>query len=407
MINYSYALQLANDSNPYYVDNPDMFIKLLNRVIENPQHYAPTKSVNQPLRNWMNEMTYDLKIYKVNIQTFVILQGITKLPCCHYCGKTLDDKNFKNIYYGFHDFCCGKCRAKWDSDHWTQERHQQLSNAVRRGYQNMSQEKKLQLSKRISDSLHSRTPEQKKCTIDAYKQTCANRTKEQKAKISKHISDAYHNMIAEQKELKSKHLSYSLRNMDVEKKKLKNRRIGQKNHQNWINKTEAEKEAYREARRIAAENRTQETIDRMVDACNRTKRKNKSFNTSKPEEDAFQKLVTLFGINDVIRQYNCSRYPFNCDFYIKSRDLYIECNYFWHHGGHWFNEKDEEDLKKLQKWRLHNSKNYRKAIYVWTDLDIRKRNIAQQNNLNYIVFWRKEEFNDWISKEQGKQNEIA
>ena len=43
---FSYTLDLANCSNIYYVSNPTMFNELLNRVINNPQHYAPIKSSN-------------------------------------------------------------------------------------------------------------------------------------------------------------------------------------------------------------------------------------------------------------------------------------------------------------------------------------------------------------------------
>ena len=343
-------------------------------------------------------VTHHLKILKVNAQTFIILQGIIKLPFCKQCGKTLNDKNFKNIYHGFRDFCCGKCRAKWDIDHWTQERHQRLSNAVKRGYQAMSHKERLQLSKNISSRLHDRTPEQKKHTIDAYKQTCANRTSEEKTIVSKHISDAYHNMSDEQKAIRRKHISDALQNMDESKKQHRNMLIGQKNHSNWLNKTDEEKEAYREARRIGAANRTQETINKMVDACNKTKRQNRSFNKSKPEEDAFQKLTIAFGNSNVIRQYKCDRYPFNCDFYIKSLDIFIECNYFWQHGKHPFNPNCKDDLDIVKKWKFKSNEHnaYERAIYVWTQLDVKKQQIANDNKLFYKAFYSTKEFDEWL-----------
>ena len=37
-------------------------------------------------------------------------------------------------------------------------------------------------------------------------------------------------------------------------------------------------------------------------------------------------------------------------------------------------------------------------IYTWTILDLKKRNIAQQNNLNYIEFWNINEVKEWINK---------
>ena len=113
----------------------------------------------------------------------------------------------------------------------------------------------------------------------------------------------------------------------------------------------------------------------MVAACNKTKKKNKSFSTSKPEEDAFYMLVDAFGVDSVIKQYKCSRYPFNCDFYVKPLDLFIECNYFWQHGRHPFDNASKADIAILEKWksrcRKHNA--YERAIYVWTQLDVRKQ----------------------------------
>lgn len=59
-----------------------------------------------------------------------------------------------------------------------------------------------------------------------------------------------------------------------------------------------------------------------------TKKKNHTFNTSKPEEEYYKMLCDKYGEQDVERNYNKdSRYPFLCDFYIKSLDLFIECNY--------------------------------------------------------------------------------
>lgn len=56
-----------------------------------------------------------------------------------------------------------------------------------------------------------------------------------------------------------------------------------------------------------------------------TKRKNNSFNSSKAEIQLQKKLVEVFGKCDVVRQYfDRERYPFKCDFYIKSIDLFIE-----------------------------------------------------------------------------------
>ena len=125
-----------------------------------------------------------------------------------------------------------------------------------------------------------------------------------------------------------------------------------------------------------------------------TKRKNGTFNKSTLEDMSYTLLKEKY--NDVIRQYRSKLYPFNCDFYIPSLDLYIECNYFWTHCGHPYNENNKNDQIKLNQWKDNNTKFYNNAITTWTIRDVNKRNIAKQNNLNYIEFWNIKEFTEWI-----------
>ena len=42
------------------------------------------------------------------------------------------------------------------------------------------------------------------------------------------------------------------------------------------------------------------------------------------------------------------------------------------------------------------------AIYVWSNLDTRKREIAKENNLNYLEFFNKEEFMNWFNQQESK-----
>lgn len=125
-----------------------------------------------------------------------------------------------------------------------------------------------------------------------------------------------------------------------------------------------------------------------------SKKKNNTFNTSKPEDKFYKFLVAKYGIADVFRQYyDKERYPFDCDFYIKSKDLFIELNFSWTHGGHPFNKTNSEDLKTLTLWeeRSKNSDYYKNAIDVWTRRDLIKFEVAKNNNLNYKVFYNEEE----------------
>jgi len=124
-----------------------------------------------------------------------------------------------------------------------------------------------------------------------------------------------------------------------------------------------------------------------------TKRKNHSFNISKKEAKSYLLLKSVF--NDINYQYKSNEYPFYCDFYIPSINTYIECNYHWTHGGHPYLET-KQDLMKINEWKSKNSKYYNNAIITWTIRDVNKRNIAKENNLNYIEFWNIEELKCWL-----------
>lgn len=132
-----------------------------------------------------------------------------------------------------------------------------------------------------------------------------------------------------------------------------------------------------------------------------TKMEHGTINDSQPERDVYRALIEKFGKDDVFPQYRSDRYPYKCDFYIKSSDLFIELNIYWMHGGHWFDENNEDDLAKLQVWLVSGKPSYERAVYVWTQNDLDKKRTAEKNNLNYIVFWKQDlsDFNEWLEKQ--------
>lgn len=131
---------------------------------------------------------------------------------------------------------------------------------------------------------------------------------------------------------------------------------------------------------------------------NDTKRRNHTFGTSKPEKELEIELRKLFP--DLKTQYKSEVYPFACDYYIPSLDLYIEYNGIWTHGGCFYDENNEENRNTLEKWEhlSEHSKFYEIAIYVWTQRDILKLNTALENNLNYIAWFNEEQAYDWIER---------
>ena len=87
-----------------------------------------------------------------------------------------------------------------------------------------------------------------------------------------------------------------------------------------------------------------------VDKIFSTKKKNKTFSTSKAEKEIGTKLKELYP--DLKTQYKSDVYPFACDYYIPSLDLYIEYNGTWTHGGHFFDKDNHNDLQVLEYGRV-------------------------------------------------------
>lgn len=136
---------------------------------------------------------------------------------------------------------------------------------------------------------------------------------------------------------------------------------------------------------------------------NNTKRENHSFNKSKEEDVVFELLLEKYYV--VMRQYRSTEYPFSCDFYIPSLNLYIEYNGSQYHCGHPFNKEDVNDIKKIEELKHKNDElvkrngkksQYAMMLYTWTDLDVRKRNIAKEHNLNYKEFYTVKEVKEWL-----------
>lgn len=124
-----------------------------------------------------------------------------------------------------------------------------------------------------------------------------------------------------------------------------------------------------------------------------TKRRNGTFNTSTAEERFYLVLCEKYGKENVARQYKEKRYPFFCDFYIKSLDLFIELNISWTHGGHPFDSESRADKETLLKWqeKAKTSKYYKNAITTWTTRDTAKMATAKANKLNYITYYKESE----------------
>ena len=126
-----------------------------------------------------------------------------------------------------------------------------------------------------------------------------------------------------------------------------------------------------------------------------TKKKNNSFGPQSKDESICYLYLSLY-YPDTIRQYRDNeRYPYNCDFYIPSLDLFIEFQGYYTHGKHPFNSNSKDDLKLIEQYKEKYDENCQ-AITIWTIKDPEKRKCAKEHNLNWKEFFTIDELKDWL-----------
>jgi len=118
-----------------------------------------------------------------------------------------------------------------------------------------------------------------------------------------------------------------------------------------------------------------------------TKKARHTFSSSKVEVEFKEWLEEKFGKDNVMYQYkDDKRYPFNCDFYVKPLDLFIEVQGFASHQSHPYDQSSQEDQEHLAflESKATSHPMYKTFIEVWTTIDPLKRKTARENNLNFI-----------------------
>ena len=127
-------------------------------------------------------------------------------------------------------------------------------------------------------------------------------------------------------------------------------------------------------------------------------------NRSKAEIRCYNKLKTKFP--DVQHSYfDKERYPFNCDMYIPSLDLFIECHFSPYHHFKSFDKNCIGDLVELSKLKhkledkkltMKHIEKIKDVITTWMVRDPKKLKTFQDNHLNYKIFYNEKEFNEWF-----------
>lgn len=155
-----------------------------------------------------------------------------------------------------------------------------------------------------------------------------------------------------------------------------------KYHNTWANKSQKEKDDIIRKRLESPNINSPEAIDKA----HQTRLQNGTTNKSKSEDDFYNKLLLMgYSEDDIIRNYvNDSRYPYNCDFYIKSKDLFIEYQGHQTHGPDIFDKNNDDHIKLLIKYQ---DKGY--DMTTWFKRDPQKLQTAIKNKINLILVYQK------------------
>ena len=342
-----------------------------NSIIEYINNYKNTHKIFRPTRVLSEEQILyiknrytDTSDLKENI--YRLLNNIENIPLCPVCKKEKCKWNGGS----YNKYCSKKCSALENSAFKDAEKIKNIIYNKYGVYNVLSLKETHEKAKRTKllrygDENYVNTEKFTKTCLERYGCKCPAQNKEIRQKQKETLFSRYGGYF----------------NKDQVSKTIQER-YGMK----WFVYSDKVKE----------KSHTKEALEKQYN----TRKKNHTFNTSKSEERCYDILVNKFGVDSVVRQYKSDLYPFHCDFYIKSKDMYIECNFHWTHGGHHFNKNNIKDIITKCKWNFNakTSKFYKNAISTWTERDVNKYNIAKKNNLNYLVFYTEKEFKDYFNQ---------
>lgn len=373
-----------------------------------------------------------------------------KLSVCPTCGC---EKHFRSFGYGYYEYCSKKCI-------YTKERTEKCKQTKKErhgdeNYNNIKKNKQTCLEKYNVDNISkldsvknkkrnkvlNRTNDEKqkfkeKCQntwknksieeIEKHKEKIRKTKKEkyndetyvnpEKTKLTKLKNHGDSNYVNPNKAKITKKIKYGDENYNNQQKanQTRQRKYGSIKYRNIQKTKQTKKIKYNDE----YYNNREQFKQTLLSAEYIEKQKNKYDNllekyraagikcvggVSEIELLFYEYLVNKFGKDDIRTQYSSNEYPFRCDFYIITLNLYIEINGFWTHGYHAFNKDNKNDIEKLNYWKSKNSRFYKSAINIWTNVDVHKRKIAKENKLNYLeIFSIKldqcvNEFNSWIN----------
>lgn len=339
-----------------------------------------------------------------------IANGIEKIPVCRNCGKKLKYHGFKDNSYG--KWCSCKCQLsdkefiKWREENMSNEvKERKVKKAKETKFLKYGNENYNNREKTVKTNLErfgSTTPltgekrkEWENELLNIYgKKTITNPQKTKETKFLRYGDEGYCNHEKARETMLERYGAKTTMESSVLTEKVRKTLKNKYGNEYYVNH---EKAVNTMKERYGVENPWQlkKVRDKIsYDKILLSKKKNGTFNSSTTEKKMFDILSEIYPQYTILTQYEDERYineetnnKYQCDFYIKEIDFFIELNGHYTHGPHPFNENDEEDVKLLEFYKTKNKPSYKILIDVWTKRDVSKRKVAQKNGLKYMVVY--------------------
>lgn len=349
--------------------------KFVNNIILKYLYKDDKVNVNKiRCKKYQNIRNYLFSYFNDNPLTFTeILFRIKyniKRNYCNICGKPTYFKGiawYKKTGKLYADFCSCKCSMN--------------SNETKETYK-----------KSCIDKYGVDNPMKNKNVINKGKETCKNKYGVVRASLLKKYQDK-----VKETNIKRYGVEVPLQNKEINKKWHETCYMNFGTYSPLANKeiyNKTEETTYKKYGVYCVFN-TKENREKLLSEKTKQKRyetlkRNHTFNTSKIEETIYEKLIDIYGKSDILREYKDKyRYPYRCDFYIKSLDLFIEVQGYYTHGKEPYNPNSIKHQILVQKYKERYGPNCQ-AITIWTIKDVEKRNKAKENNLKYLEIFHKD-----------------
>lgn len=381
----------------YLTDNSGEYNKRINRK------YLETHDLNilHILYNVYDDLSEKTPVYEIYYR---LKNNLKKRPVCIICGKPV---KYTSGHYA--KFCSKECQYSDLGKKITKE-IKIKSNLEKYGVEHTSQLKEVtdkrtksradhvnEIQQHVRESLYKKYGAYDVMHIPHILQKIKNtnlkkfgvefplqQLKKENSEIYQKISQTCINKFGVDSPLKNKEVREKIKQTNIQKygvdNPLKNKEIREKIKQTNIQKYGVDNPL-----------KNKEIWKKSQD--------NRQISSKSKLENSFLNYLKLkYEPDDIITQYKSKEYPYYCDFYIKSINLYIEIQGHWTHNDHPFDINNLNDQQIMNIWRTKSlsDKYYKNALNTWTIKDVEKRNTAIQNNLNYLGIFGKTDLNKYI-----------